>query len=105
MTGDTSHILIAMRELIVVGRNVAPRRVVFANGFRVSRLFVVVARSGSHRIECLRDAPPTSGDDHRVLHDVTGLQINIDAFRGLPFSIASYSLEKWNARAFSITDT
>src|SRR5256885_10536625 len=45
MTSDAGHIVIAMRELIGVRRNVSPLRMVFANGLRVSRLLVAVTRT------------------------------------------------------------
>ncbi len=104
MTGDARHVRVAMGQLIAVGRNVAPRRVVFANRLRVTRLLVEIATAGRDRVECLRHAPPASGHDHRVLHNVAGFQINIDALFVLAFAIASDPLEQWNARAFSIAN-
>jgi hypothetical protein len=49
---------VAMGQLVAVGRNVAPGRVVFANRLRITRLLVVVATAG-------RDVSSVCGTRHQ----------------------------------------
>src|SRR5688572_29031969 len=99
MARNARHISVTMRQCVVILRHITPRRIVLADGFRVTRVLAVVASSRNNRVHSLAYAPPTSGDHHRILHDVTSLQINISAGFVLPFSIAGYLLEKWDLRA------
>src|ERR1051325_864353 len=93
-----------MSQLAVIGRNVAPRRVVFLNSLRILRSLVEIASAGRNRVERLRHAPPASRHDHRVLHDVAGFEIDISAFFVFSFAIACDTLKEWYARAFSIAN-
>src|ERR1043165_8045248 len=103
MTRDARHVAVTMGQLIAVGRYLAPRDVVFANRLRVTRLLVVIARSGRDGVERLRHAPPAPRHDHRVLHDVACFKIDINTFLIFTFAIARDALEERDARAFSIT--
>src|SRR5687768_506028 len=94
MTRDASHVLIAMGQVICVRGYVAPRHVVFANGFRVTRFLVVIARVRSDGVEGLRHAPPATGHDHRVLHDVAGFEIDVAVLFVLSLAITRYPLKQ-----------
>src|SRR5262245_29298986 len=105
MTRDARHIVVAMGQLICVRGNVAPGRVVFANRLRIARLLVVVATSLRNGVDSLGHTPPATGNNHRVLHDVAGFQVDILALFVFAFSVACYALEQWNASALLISNT
>src|ERR1700750_2769580 len=93
-----------MSKSIVVGRNVAPRRVVFLNRLRILRALVKIATARCYCVERLRHAPPATRHDHRVLHDVAGFEIDINPARVLLFAIARDTLEERDARTVRITN-
>src|SRR6185436_11599678 len=105
MAGDARHVIVAVRELVRVRGHIAPGRVVFPNGLRVTRLLVVVLRAGSDRVECLRHTPPATGHHHRVLHDVAGLEIDLAALLVFSLAIARHSLKERDPRSCPITNT
>src|SRR5690242_21293635 len=97
MTRNTCHIGIPMRQLIAVPRHITPGRIVLSNRLCILRLLVEVAASRSHRIECLRHAPPTSRDNHGVLNNVPALQLDIVSLFILALSITCDFLEERDA--------
>src|SRR2546427_11165353 len=91
----TGHVVVAVRELLVVGGNVAPGCVVLAHRFGVARLRAVVARVVRvDRVNRLSDAPFTAGYAHRVLNDVARLEKQILAILALHGAIARGVLEE-----------
>src|SRR2546425_9950659 len=94
MTGDTGHVAIAMGQLALVFRNVAPGRVVFAHGFGVTRLWAVVTSARGDRVNSLRHSPPASRNDHRVLNNVAGFKLKSLPVLSFPFLIAREALKQ-----------
>ena len=92
-----------MRQQIVVGGHIAKGSVVFADRFGITRLLTEVTAAGSDGVECLYHSPPTAGHNHRVLHNVANLQIDVDPFFIFSFTVASDPLEQWDRRACLIT--
>src|SRR6185369_3390626 len=102
---NTSHIRIAVRQSLIVCRHIAPTRVVFANRLRVTRLLAVVASAGRNRVDSLNHPPPAAWDDHRVLNDVTGFQLDVFAALILLLAIARNPLKERNPGASLISHT
>src|SRR5712664_3776126 len=94
MTGDTGHIAIAMGQLALVFRNVAPGRVVFAQRFGVTRLWAVVTSAGGDSVNSLRHSPPASRNDHRVLNNVAGFKLKWFSVFSFPFLVARQALKQ-----------
>src|SRR3977135_2114054 len=94
MTGDAGHVAITMGQLVLVFRNVAPGRVVFAHCFGITRLWAVVTSARSDCVNSLRHSPPASRNDHRVLNNVTGSKLKFLAVLSFPFLVAREALKQ-----------
>src|SRR5262245_13354071 len=82
-----------MRQLAVVGGQVAPGLAVALHGLREGRRVVVLAFARLGGVDRLDDAPPFARLDQRVLHDVARPQINFLAVKGLALGWLSDALE------------
>src|ERR1700674_4230577 len=93
VTSNTSHICIAVGQLIIVLRRLTPAGIVFENRLGVARFLAVVASARGDRVNRLRDAPPAPRNDQRVLNDVAGLEIEIFAVLAFLLPIARDALK------------
>src|SRR2546425_4396022 len=93
MTRETSHITIAMSQLIVVTWKIAPRLIVLADRLCVTRLLAVVARARRDRVGGLHDAPPAARHNQRILDNVAIFQLNVFAVLIFLCAIASDALK------------
>src|SRR5713226_1485151 len=94
-----------MRQKLIVGRHVAPGRVVNAHSFRIARLHAVIFRMrrvGIYRVGRLLYAPPAAGHDHRILNYVAGFQRDLVAVLVLFLRITSDDLKQRHLTAAGI---
>ena len=96
---------VSMGQLIAVCGNVAPGRVVCANGFGVARLFAVITRPRRDCVHRLRHPPPPSWFDHRVLNDVAGFQVDVLPILVLLLAIAGDALKQRDRCAAFVAHT
>src|ERR1051325_8098582 len=94
MARDASHICVAVGQLVLITRHIAPGGVVFANRFCEARFLAVVARGWIDSVRGLNDTPPAYGHDHRVLHNIACLQLDVFSVLVLLLPIASDSLKE-----------
>ena len=105
VAGKAGHILVAMRQLFVVGGHIAPGRIVEAHRFRVARLHAVVLSVDGVRIDGvdgLLHSPPTARDYHGVLNDVPSLERDLIAIFVLLPGVAVNALKQKHAAAVRI---
>src|SRR5436853_7661513 len=93
MTRETSHITIAMSQLLVVTRKTAPRLIVLPHRLCIARFLAVVARARRNRVGGLHDAPPAARHDQRILDEVAICQLNVFAVIIFLCAVASDALK------------
>ena len=99
MAGETAHLIFVMGQLLVISGNIAPGSIVNANGLGVSRFLAVIPLARGDGVNGLLDAPPAARLNHRVLNDVSTLQINVITVLVLLLAVARHALKQRNACA------
>src|SRR5438128_3309683 len=99
MTREASHITVAVSQLIVVTRKIAPRLIVLPNCLCVTRLLAVIASARRDRVGGLNDAPPAARHDQRILDNVAIFQLNVFAVLIFLCAIARVFLKDWHLRS------
>src|SRR5437588_6463279 len=93
MTRETSHITIAMSQLIVITWKIAPCLIVLPHRLCIARFLAIVARAWRDCVGGLHDAPPAARHDQRILDDVAICQLNVFAVLIFLCAIASDALK------------